>query len=66
MPRPKTIKILLLSNKRLNLILRSKAGGAPEKKERILRVCSVNFEAPDNALCSACHDHPPFHGAWII
>ena len=30
------------------------------------RVCSINFEPPDNDLCSACHDHPLFRGAWII
>ena len=46
--------------------MRSKAGGAPERKERLLRVCSINFEPPDNGLCSACHDHPSFRGDWII
>ena len=30
------------------------------------RVCSINFEPLDNDLCSACHDHPLFIGAWII
>ena len=30
------IKMLLLPNKPLNLLLRSKAGGAPERKERLL------------------------------
>ena len=29
------IEMLLLSNKRLNLLLPSKAGGAPERKERL-------------------------------
>ena len=32
----------------------------------IFRVCSIDFEPPDNDLCSACHDHPLFRGAWII
>ena len=29
-------------------------------------VCSINFEPPDNDLCSACHVYPLSRGAWII
>ena len=31
-----------------------------------VKVCSINFEPPDDDLCPACHDHPLFGGAWII
>ena len=30
------------------------------------KVCSINFEPPDNDLCSACHVYPLSRGAWII
>ena len=30
------------------------------------KVCSLNFEPPDNDLCSACHVYPLSRGAWII
>ena len=42
--------MLLLSNKLFNLLLDSKAEGAPERKERLLRLCSINFELPNNDL----------------
>ena len=29
-------------------------------------VCSINFEPPDNDLCSTCHVYPLSRGAWII
>ena len=31
-----------------------------------VKVCSINFEPPDNDLCYACHVHPLSRGAWII
>ena len=30
------------------------------------KVCSINFEPPDNDLCSACHVYPLSRGSWII
>ena len=30
------------------------------------KVCSINFEPPDNDLCSACHVYPLSRGAWMI
>ena len=30
------------------------------------KVCSINFEPPDNDLCSTCHVYPIFRRAWII
>ena len=33
-------------------------------KRLVLRVCSINFEPPDNDLSSACHDHPLF--SWSM
>ena len=29
-------------------------------------VSSINFEQPDNDLCSVCHVYPLSRGAWII
>ena len=40
--------------------------GPPLVRHLLRRVCSINFEPPDNDLCSACHGHPLFRGAWII
>ena len=31
-----------------------------------IKVCSINFEPPDNDLCSACHVCSLSRGAWII
>ena len=31
-----------------------------------LKVCSINFEPPDNDLFSPCHVYPLSRGAWII
>ena len=30
------------------------------------KVCSINFEPPDNDLCSVCHVYPLSRGAWMI
>ena len=35
-------------------------------KKLDVKVCSINFEPPDNDFCSACHVHPLSRGAWII
>ena len=31
-----------------------------------MKVCPINFEPPDNDLCSACHVYPLSRGKWII
>ena len=33
---------------------------------KVFKVCSINFEPPDNDLCSACHVYPLSRRAWII
>ena len=30
------------------------------------KVCSINFEPPDNDFLSVCYVYPLSHGAWII
>ena len=32
----------------------------------VFKVCSINFEPPDNDLCSSCHVYPLSREAWII
>ena len=34
--------------------------------ELVGKVCSINFEPPDNDLCSVCHVYALSRGAWII